>query len=151
MALVVSNRPGTITVINVPDISGIGILSVYGMPSNAAIITQAFRLDVEARTSLDYSISNTKYLYVYGTSLNQLTVQFALYPFVDCTPARSIFSFLSFLDGRLVSAYGTPRITVAVDTIAWRGVITKASVVTGQLQHSPEIAVGEFTAIGNFL
>jgi len=151
MALVLANKPGTITVVNVPDLKGVGILQVSGMPNNSAIITQSFNLKVAARASVDYSISNTKYIYVYGTSLTELGIQFLLFPSYECNTARSIFSFLSFLDGRLVSAYGTPRINVAIDGVVWRGVVLGATVETGRLPQSPEIAIGTINAVGNFL
>lgn len=150
MALLLTNKPGTITTINVPEYSGVGILRVYGLPQTAAIVTTGFDLTVSARHSIAYSISNTKYIYIYGTSLTTLNVSFMLFPFINCQPSYSLLSFLSFLDGYIVSAVGAPRITVSVGGALWRGVIIESRIRAGDSALSPEIAIAQIQALGNF-
>lgn len=153
MAFIFSEKPGTVTVVNIPDLKGVGILQIADFPSNTAIVTTAFELNIKARTSIDYSLANVPYIYVFGTSLTELGVVFTAFPFVSgsCDPSYSVASVLSYLDGKLVSAVGTPRIMVSVNGVSWRGVLTDCRIQTGVVQASPEIAAVTFRALGNFI
>jgi len=150
MSLLLSNRPGSITIISYSDYSGAGILQLSGL-SNQAILLNKFVLIAKARHAVDYSLANIPYLYVFGTSLTDLVMQFYLFPFVNCTASNAISSFLSFIDSYLVSAYGSPRINVTINGLSWRGVITQMQMESGVMAQSPEIVVGTISALGNFL
>jgi len=151
MSAILTAKPGTITVINYSDYLGVGIFSISGMPSNQAIILNRFVVTAKARHAVSYSLANVPYLYVFGTSLTDLDASFYLFPYNNCAESGAIYSFLEFVDGNLVSAYGSPRINVTVGGASWRGVIHQMQIESGVHQQSPEIAAGTISATGNFL
>lgn len=152
MALVISNKPGNLIVVDVPAYEGIGILKISDRPTNQAIVVSEFAIDIKARISVDHALSNYKYIYVFGTSLTDLSIDLMLFPFIGCSPSQSLTDILYYLDGKLVSAFGAPRLHVIFDnSVSWRGIVHAASIRSGAFSNAPEICTAKIVALGNFV
>jgi len=135
-SIFIGPHPGLVLVNSQPN-RNIGIIQVSFLPDTTqGFIITGFRMAVAARHAIDYSLSNYKYLYVYGTDLVEMVVAGSIYTVVNCNTKNSIMTFLQFIDRNIVSGFGNPTVDILLNGAPFRGILVNAEL--GQLQQPYE-------------
>jgi len=139
MAIVLQTRMGVL--ITGYDNLAASWLSVYDKNGNllggesAGCFVAKFSISGRSKTSLDYAIGNTPYIYIYGSELVDFTISGVLLHKAQCsTPssAHGVAYMLPFIINNSAHSAGFPKISATFDAGTFSGYLLGFEINSGE-------------------